>query len=48
MSSQINIKKRLKYAPEQMARAITAVKSGVKSKKMAAKSYGINTTFNVV
>jgi hypothetical protein len=44
MSFQIQVKKRVKYKPEQMAMAIHMVKTGTMSKKLAAKSYGVPKT----
>ena len=41
MSVQVNAKRRLNYAAEQMARAIAAVKSGSLRKKMAAKTFNV-------
>lgn len=44
MSSQLHVKKRLKYKPEQMAMAIQMVKTGAMSRKLAAKTYGVPKT----
>jgi hypothetical protein len=44
MSSQLQAKKRLKYAPEMMAKALEAVRSGAMSKKMAAKTFNVPRT----
>ena len=41
MSAQVRARKRVKYAPEQMARAIEAVRSGNLNKKAAAKAYAV-------
>ena len=44
MSNQIDVKKRLKYNPQNMAMAIEMVRNGQMSKKGAAKAYGVPKT----
>lgn len=44
MASRIHIKKRVNYGPEQMAKAISTVRSGAMSRKLAAKTFQIPRT----
>jgi hypothetical protein len=44
MSSQIQVKKRVKYKPEQIAMTIHMIKTRTMSKELATKTYGVPKT----